>query len=869
MQDASIGPYRVVERLGAGGMGEVYLAVDTRLNRKVALKYLSDPSLDVPRARERLLREARAAAQITHPNIAAIYDILDSGAHPCIVMEYAQGDTLARIAARGPMPYIQALQIGTQLADALASAHAAGVIHRDLKPSNVVLTPDGTVKVLDFGLARIHDVEQELAASETPTREATHSRAGRVAGTPAYMAPQQLAGQPATPVGDVYSLGATLFELLTGRRPYAAPTTPEVVYQVLSRPTPLVAAVNGSVPLIVSAIVAKAMCKEVAGRYQSASLMGEDLRRAALECGAGGSRGSSGGWSAELMGAAEAPRSRWRRVGYVAGALTVAASLLASAYVLWIGRGDVPAAGAQYVAVIPPPAGSDGPATAAAGVGFSESLMAALEGLSAVTLLPKPDTAAYFAPSGDARKSARELGVTMIVRPGVARSGNEFQFAVKVERADGQVVLARTYPGTGADISSVQARAVNDVVSALQIVLTPADHARLRRASSCRTDAYSDYASGRALLDREDVAGNAGKSESAFRRAIGTDPMCAPAFAGLADACWAQYRETKDPTWVQKAQAAIQEALRLDPESPAINKSLAAIYQATGRSKLAEERIREVIAKRPNDDEAHRILSEILDDQGRTEEGMAELQRAIGLRPNSVINHLAQGNTLYYAGRYADAVVSYSRVLEIQPDNLWAITNLGAAYWMTGNHERAFAVYRTASKPDATILGNTGSFYLAEGRYEEAAQALRPAVELAPHDDIKRRNLGDAYQYLGRRQDALEQYQRASELTQELLAVNPRDARALSRHAVYDAKLGRRADAIQHATEAVALSPDDGNVLYKRAAVHCLLDQPVEAVAWLRRAIEKGHSRSDARSDPDLSPIRKRPEVQELLRMDR
>ncbi len=220
MERAAIGPYRIVDRLGAGGMGEVFLAFDTRLGRKVALKSLTDPSLDTPRTRERLLREARAAAHVTHPNIAAIYDVLDTGEHPCIVMEYAQGETLSAIAGRGPMAWREVTKVALQLVDALAHAHASGIVHRDLKPLNVVLTPDGIVKVLDFGLARVRDVEPETSASDELTREQIASHAGRLAGTTAYMAPEQFVGKPASHLSDIYSLGVTLYELLTGRRPF-------------------------------------------------------------------------------------------------------------------------------------------------------------------------------------------------------------------------------------------------------------------------------------------------------------------------------------------------------------------------------------------------------------------------------------------------------------------------------------------------------------------------------------------------------------------------------------------------------------------------------------------------------------------------
>ena len=279
MDQESVGPYRVLQKLGEGGMGEVFLATDTRLNRKVALKYLSEPSLDLPRARERLLREARAAAQISHPSIAAIYDILDAGTHPCIVMEYVPGETLSKVAGRGPMPVDRVAAIGAQLADALAHAHAAGVVHRDLKPANVVLTDEGAVKILDFGVARVLDIDEELAAADAPTRETLLSQAGRFAGTPAYMAPEQLAGRAATPLTDIYSLGVTLFELLTSHRPFGGKTTPDLVYQMLSSPVPLPSALNGAVPPVLDAIVAKAMAREPAQRYRSAAEMAADLRR--------------------------------------------------------------------------------------------------------------------------------------------------------------------------------------------------------------------------------------------------------------------------------------------------------------------------------------------------------------------------------------------------------------------------------------------------------------------------------------------------------------------------------------------------------------------------------------------------------------
>jgi tRNA A-37 threonylcarbamoyl transferase component Bud32/TolB-like protein len=508
VDQASVGPYRVIDRLGAGGMGEVYLATDTRLSRKVALKYLSDPSLDLPRARERLLREARAAAQISHPNIAAIYDILDTGTHPCIVMEYVPGETLAQVAGRGPMPVDRVAAIGAQLADALAHAHAAGVVHRDLKPANVVLTTEGAVKILDFGVARVLDIEEELAGADTPTREAMLSQPGRFAGTPAYMAPEQLAGRPATPLTDIYSLGVTLFELLTSHRPFGGKTTPDLVYQMLSSPVPLPSALNGAVPPVLDAIVAKAMAREPAQRYRSAAEMADDLRRV--------ERGTASGTRTDAADFLEAEqrlgRRRRRRLLAAAAACAAVGALAVWAYTAVRRQATRAPAGPVSVAVLPFAASQDHPDALKAGLGFSESLVTALEGLSSVTVLSRPDFTDYLAGSPDRVKGAGELGVTAVVAGEVVAAGSRRNFAIRVQQPDGSVLLRRTYGAEAVEVSAVERRAVGDIVAALNVSLTAADRERLRRVPACRADAYTDYVDGRSLLDRKDIPGNRAKA---------------------------------------------------------------------------------------------------------------------------------------------------------------------------------------------------------------------------------------------------------------------------------------------------------------------------------------------------------------------
>jgi serine/threonine-protein kinase len=847
-------------------MGEVFVAIDTRLDRKVALKYLSDPSLDLPRARERLLREARAAAHISHPNIAAIYDILDTGPHPCIVMEYVPGETLSTVAGRGPLPVERVAAIGAQLADALAHAHAAGVVHRDLKPANVVLTAEGAVKILDFGVARVLDIEEELAGADTPTREALLSQPGRLAGTPAYMAPEQLAGRTATPLTDIYSLGVTLYELLTSHRPFGGRTTPDLVYQMLSSPAPLPSALNGEVPPLLDAIVAKAMAREPHQRYRTAADLAADLRR--LERGT--VPASSTGTSDMVEVARRLRGRRRRRAAAAIGAVAAGVGLLAFAawaFDRWGRAAAPPGTGPVSVAVLPFTSAQHSPDAVAAGLGFSESIAAALEGLSAVTVLSRPDFTAYLADAADRVKSAGELGVAAVVVGDTTVDGPRRAFTVRVQRPDGRVLLSRNYQAEGVTVSALERRAAGDIVEALNVSLTAADRERLRRVPSCRDDAYADFVEGRSLLDRKDIPGNRARAEQAFRRAVERDARCVPGFIGLADALWSAYRdEGPDQALVDGARQALDAAATLDPDSPAIKRAYAMLYLGTGRPDQAERHILDVIEHRPFDDEPYRMHAEILGRQGRTEEATAALHQAVRLRPGNAMNYVSLGNSHVSAGRYEDAVRTYIKGLELQPDNVWLKSNLAAAYAYNGEPRNAIAVYESVADLDGAMLSNLSTLYFDEGRYREAAELLKRALALEPRSAVKHGNLGDTYRKLGLAREAADEYRRAAALTAEQLKVDDGDALALARHAVFLAKLGEAAPALRDARRAVQRQPDDNTVLYKRAVVHALLKQRTEAVEWLRKALDKGYSRARAASDPDLESIRMVPAVDAMLR---
>jgi serine/threonine-protein kinase len=866
-----LGPYEIQVALGAGGMGEVYLAHDTRLNRKVALKSLSGRSVDTPEARDRLLCEARAAAQLTHPNIAAIYDILDTGPCPCIVMEYVQGETLAAKIARGPLPLGEALSIGIQLAEALRQAHGAGVIHRDLKPANVQVTSDGTAKILDFGLARSRDLEDSALAADAPTEDVARSQAGRITGTPAYMAPEQLMGRPATPQSDIYGLGVLLFEALSGRRPFDEPDFVALALAILTYPTPMLRAAEPGTPQEVSEVVARAMARAPNDRYPSAEAMGADLRYAARVAGDQPIRPSTQeGRPDDLTRLVR--RRLWRRRLVAAGGTVAVIALLAiSAAIVWRSR-PTPARPVERalsnVAVVPLVNVTGDAAKDFVGVGVSEWLAAALSGMASINVISRNDRGTSLESGANAARITRDEGVGLVVSGSVQQADSDLRFTIKVARPDDSVVWAREYSGPMRQRLEIYSRMADEVAAQIGVPVTAADRARFTRGLSGSADAYDEYSMGRTLLDRRDAPGNIDLAVAAFNRAIKKDPTFVLARAGLSDAYWAQFDATRDARSAERAKEAIQAALALDPDDPDVRISLASMYAETGKTDEAIRELRAALKRRPTNDGAHRRLAIALRDQGHPEEALQEYQQALAIRPNYFRNNSALGAFYYRRGQYAEAAIAFQRVTENQPDSAWGFINLGAAYLKAGNNQRALENFERSIEiaPDEMAYSNVGTIQYAEGRYAEAARAFEQAIRLGPKNDVSHRNLGDAYLRLGQKEKARVEYERAAALSDELLKVNPHDAATLANHGVYEAKAGRKADAVRHVEEAVAQSPGDVEVLYKRAVVYALVRRDADAVKALDIAVTKGYSRSVARTDDDLRSIVRLPQVQELLK---
>lgn len=846
-----VGPYRVVRRLGSGGMGTVLLAEDTRLRRPVALKTLSDPDAVSPRARQRLLREARAAAALSHPNIAAVHDVLDVEGQVVIVFEYVEGETLAEALTRGPWPVGRAVELAIELADALDAAHTHGIVHRDLKPANIALSTQGHAVVLDFGIARfVPHADAETTFSEPATT------AGGLVGTPGYAAPEQWLGQPADARADLYALGAILFELLTGHPPFVAKDAAALGRMAVTEDAPAVGDLVRA-PAALDELVQAMLARDPARRPASASAVRAALRDIRMALGSGD-------------GVAAVPRrlpGRWPRRLALAGVLATAA--VVPFYLL--ARPETPSGGdgrAPVVAVLPVALGAgDAPGDYLAS-GIAESLITRLAASPAMTVLSRAAVADVRAGQPDLRRLMRDLDAAYLVETGVQQSGEQLRVTLRLVRGDATVAWAETFDGTFDGIFDLQTRISAAVGEALQLHLPDEGGAGVDVPPTRSAAALAAYWRGRALLERRDVAGHLERATAAFMEAVDLDLTFADAHAALGEAYWARYQETRDPVWAARAAEAGQTALRLAPSSPAVRYTVAITLASSGQLAAATEELQRVLAARPNFEDARLHLGRVLARQGRIDEAIVEFQRAVDLRPNYAGSYTAMGLSLFEAGRYREAATAFERATALQPDNAVSHQQTGVAFQALGDVDRASEHYRhaLAIRPYAPAYSNLGTIHYDRGEYAEAAENYRRAIALRPQARETHRNLGDALSRLGRDADARASYAEAVRLAEADLQVNPRDARIVASLAVYLQKAGRAGEAARRAGEALALGGSDFEVWRRAAQVHALAGRLDEGVRALERALTLGLSPGTVRRDDDLAPLGQHAEFETLLR---
>jgi tetratricopeptide (TPR) repeat protein/TolB-like protein len=796
-----------------------------------------------------------------------IYEIGETDDHAYIVMEYVQGRTLRDLVASGSLTSDVILRITLQICDAMGEAHSRRIIHRDIKPENILLTDRSKVKLVDFGLAKSLAILERESGGPTVIERLTES--GAVVGTLSYMSPEQLRDESLDERTDLFSYGIVLYEMLTGRLPFAGVNSFEVAASILKDKAMKIARPRADMPQGMNQIVMRLLEKDRGRRYSSFT----ELKRDVEALGHLSARQTAINRKPEVTTKAHPSTDRpWAEAGQPRGRESNPVGSGApgrSPSKEAVSRFNLNASAPPTLLVLPlEPVGS-GDDSAFIGIGLSHAITTDLAKISGLSVLSKSARSGrgHEAPGG-VRELARELGATILLEGEVMRSGQMIGVMARLTDVEtGRVIWGSQYRGDAADLFSIQDAVCESVAAALKVSVSSEVRNLMARPATTNIDAFEFYSKGRTFLERWDIGENTDFAIQMLDEALKLDQDFSLAYAGLGEAYWQKYQDTRDNAWVERAIAASDHALALDPHQAPVHVSLGIIHHGTGKIDRAIEEFERAIELQPLNSDAHKWLGRCYTNKGEMELAVNYFEKAIEIRPGYWDNYNKLGFCYYIFGHYDDAAEQFRRVIRIQPDNYQGYDNLGGVYLFMGRYEDAAAMHRRAIEiyPNGVSYTNLGTAYFYLGQYEKAIAAYNAAVELDPRDEVLFRNLGDAYLRVGKRQEAEAQFRRAMKLLKDQLGVNPEDARMLADMAICQAKLDIKEEALENIERATALEPRNTTLMYERAVVCALAGRTEDAIKHLDRALAYGYSRSEAERDPDLDVLREEPEYIRLI----
>jgi eukaryotic-like serine/threonine-protein kinase len=867
---SDFGPrYRIDALLGQGGMGRVYKAYDKELDRTVAIKVVREGAIGQADALKRFKQELVLASKISHKNILRIHDMGDVGGLRFISMAFVEGQDLQHIIHDNPkMPLDRILNFARQIAEALAAAHAEGVVHRDLKPQNLLVDKNDQIFVCDFGLAKSFE---EGAIGMT--------RTGAFLGTPRYMSPEQVEGKPADNRADLYSYGLILYELVTGDVPFTGESTLKVMYQRIQEKPKSPKLIKPDLPNWLVRIIMRCLERNPDDRYQNAYEILADLQGSLSGAGnsrVGMSRIGSGSQSVVIQIPEFASR-RW--VWVVAGVVALLAISFAIPPIRHMipgfrveetgsaTSGIPPLSSGRYIAVLPLQVLGDQSQLGFLAQGIEEALSAKLFQLNGVHVTSS-DAAAKVDQKQSLQKIARNLGANMLVQGMIQGNGDKIRIILNLENvADGKRVWSQQFDGVAADLFTLEDQIYNRVVSAMDVTPTTEETAKAEARPTDNIAAYDLYLRGRnAIRGHEEK--NVSTALDYFNQALKQDPRFALAYTGLADASLRMYDLNKDSFWTQKALSAAQQAQQLNDNLPEVHSTLGSVYSVTGKYAEAIAELRRAISLAPNSDEAYRRLGSAYMNSGQGKQGIEAFEKAVELNPYFWQNQNLLGDAYLQTADYPKALEAFKQITVLEPDIDAGYENMGNVYLTQGKYEESIPYFQKALaiEPYFSTYSNLGTAYFFLKQYPNSVTMFEKAVALNPNDTVTVVNLADAYRYSDQQDKARATYQQAVSVGFKGLQTNPKDADIMAQVALSYAKIGNAGSAQDFIKRARAADPSNVNYIYDDAEILTLSGKTADALKALQEAFEKHYPAEFASGDPELSTLEKDPRFIALIK---